>query len=145
MTPIVEVEHLKKYFPTGRGTVHAVDDVSFSIEQGTTLGLVGESGCGKSTLGRTIIHLLESTDGIIRFQGKDVTHVKGRKLSDLRKDMQIIFQDPYTSLNPRLSVKDTIREPLMLSKRFSSQELEKEVDRLMDLVGVEQRLRNSYL
>ena len=144
MTPIVEVEHLKKYFPTGRGTVHAVDDVSFSIEQGTTLGLVGESGCGKSTLGRTIIHLLESTDGIIRFQGKDVTHVKGRKLSDLRKDMQIIFQDPYTSLNPRLSVKDTIREPLMLSKRFSSQELEKEVDRLMDLVGVEQRLRNSY-
>ncbi len=144
MTPIVEVKNLKKYFPTGRGTVHAVDDVTFSIERGTTLGLVGESGCGKSTLGRTIIHLLECTDGQILFEGRDVTRVKGKELSELRKNMQIIFQDPYASLNPRLSVKDTIEEPLMLSKRLSGPALEKEVNHLMDLVGIEQRLRNSY-
>lgn len=141
---LLEVEHLKKYFPTPRGVVHAVDDVSFSIEKGKTLGLVGESGCGKSTLGRTIIHLLESTDGVIRFEGEDVTHPSKQRLKQLREDMQIIFQDPYSSLNPRLTIQDTIMEPLKLSGRFTAEELPKEAERLMDLAGVEKRFRLSY-
>ena len=101
---LLEIEHLKKYFPSPRGTVHAVDDVTFSINKGETMGLVGESGCGKSTLGRTIIHLQESTDGVIRFEGNDVTHLKKDGLKKLREDMQIIFQDPYSSLNPRMTL-----------------------------------------
>ena len=141
---LLEIEHLKKHFPTSRGTVHAVDDVSFSINKGETMGLVGESGCGKSTLGRTIIHLLESTDGTIRFEGNDVTHLKKDGLKKLREDMQIIFQDPYSSLNPRLTIRDTIMEPLKLSERFSGQTLEAETNRLMDLVGIESRYRMSY-
>lgn len=141
---LLEIEHLKKYFSTPRGTVHAVDDVSFSIGKGETMGLVGESGCGKSTLGRTIIHLQESTEGIIRFEGVDVTHVEKNKLKKLREDMQIIFQDPYSSLNPRLTIRDTIMEPLKLSGRFDHQTLEAENNRLMDLVGIENRFRMSY-
>ncbi len=108
MTPLLQVNHLKKYFPTNKGVVHAVDDVSFSLDAGKTMGVVGESGCGKSTLGRTIIHLQNSTDGQILFEGQDVTHVKGKDLDKLRMQMQIVFQDPYSSLNPRLSVHDTI-------------------------------------
>ena len=141
---LIEIEHLKKYFPTARGTVHAVDDVTFQIEEGTTLGLVGESGCGKSTLGRTLIHLLESTDGTIRFRGEDVTHPDRKKLKQLREDMQIIFQDPYSSLDPRMTVADTIMEPLLLSGRFNKKTVQAEADRLMDLAGIEKRLRMSY-
>ncbi len=141
---LIEIEHLKKYFPTARGTVHAVDDVTFQIEEGTTLGLVGESGCGKSTLGRTLIHLLESTDGTIRFRGEDVTHPDKKKLKQLREDMQIIFQDPYSSLDPRMTVADTIMEPLLLSGRFNKKTVQAEADRLMDLAGIEKRLRMSY-
>ena len=141
---LLEIEHLKKYFPTPRGVVHAVDDVSFSIEKGKTLGLVGESGCGKSTLGRTIIHLLDSTDGVIRFEGEDVTHPGKQRLKQLREDMQIIFQDPYSSLNPRLTIRDTIMEPLKLSGRFDAAALPVEAERLMDLAGVEKRFRMSY-
>lgn len=141
---LIEIEHLKKYFPTARGTVHAVDDVTFQIEEGTTLGLVGESGCGKSTLGRTLIHLLDSTEGTIRFRGEDVTHPDRRKLKLLREDMQIIFQDPYSSLDPRMTVADTIMEPLLLSKRFNKKTVQAEADRLMDLAGIEKRLRMSY-
>ena len=140
----LEIEHLKKYFPSPRGMVHAVDDVSFSIEKGKTLGLVGESGCGKSTLGRTIIHLLDSTDGVIRFEGEDVTHPNKQKLRKLRENMQIIFQDPYSSLNPRLTIQETILEPLKLSKRFDKDSLEKEADRLMEMAGIEKRFRLSY-
>ncbi|MCD8370445.1 MAG: ATP-binding cassette domain-containing protein, partial [Clostridiales bacterium] len=132
---LLEIEHLKKYFSSSRGTVHAVDDVTFSIDRGQTMGLVGESGCGKSTLGRTIIHLLESTDGTIRFDGQDVTHLKKDGLKKLREDMQIIFQDPYSSLNPRLTIRDTVTEPLKLSGRFEGEALEAESNRLMDLVG----------
>lgn len=143
-TPLLEIEHLVKYFDTPRGAVHAVDDVTFSINKGETMGLVGESGCGKSTLGRTIIHLLESTGGTIRFEGKDVTHLDKAGLKKLREDMQIIFQDPYSSLNPRLTLRDTIREPLILSGRFTKAQVEEEADRLMDLVGIEKRFRNSY-
>lgn len=144
MAALLEIEHLKKYFPTSKGMVHAVDDVSFSIEKGKTLGLVGESGCGKSTLGRTIIHLLESTDGVIRFEGEDITHPSKKRLKQLRENMQIIFQDPYSSLNPRLTIQDTILEPLKLSGRFRPEELEGEAERLMDLAGIEKRFRLSY-
>lgn len=144
MQPILEVKHLKKYFPTNKGVVHAVDDVSFTLDAGKTMGVVGESGCGKSTLGRTIIHLQKSTSGQIIFEGKDVTNVKGKALNALRANMQIVFQDPYSSLNPRMSVHDTIVEPLKLSGKFSGPELEKEANRLMDLVGIESRLRNAY-
>ena len=142
--PLLEIEHLKKYFPSPRGTVHAVDDVSFSIEEGKTMGLVGESGCGKSTLGRTIIHLLDSTSGTIRFAGKDVTRPSRKELKALREKMQIIFQDPYSSLNPRLTIQDTIVEPLKLSGRYTPGELEAQADRLMDLAGIEKRFRFSY-
>lgn len=144
MDPFIEIQHLKKYFNSSRGTVHAVDDVSFSIAQGQTMGLVGESGCGKSTLGRTIIHLLESTDGRILFKGSDVTHLKRTQLRKLREDMQIIFQDPYSSLNPRLTSSDTITEPLKLFGKYTDAQLKEEADRLMDLVGVEKRFRMSY-
>lgn len=141
---LLEIEHLKKYFPTPRGMVHAVDDVSFSIQKGQTMGLVGESGCGKSTLGRTIIHLLESTSGVIRFEGEDVTHLNKKGLARLRENMQIIFQDPYSSLNPRLTLQDTVMEPLTLSRHYSKAEAEAESARLMDLVGLEKRFRMSY-
>ena len=145
MSALIEARHLKKYFKSAKGTVHAVDDVSMKIEAGRTMGVVGESGCGKSTLGRTLIHLLESTDGELLFEGKDVTHVTPAELKKLREKMQIIFQDPYSSLNPRITVKSTIQEPLKLSGKFhSKEELEKETTRLMDLVGIEKRLRNAY-
>lgn len=144
MAKLLEVEHLKKYFPTSRGVVHAVDDVSFSIEEGETMGLVGESGCGKSTLGRTCIHLLESTSGTIRFQNKDVTHLSKRDLIQYRNNVQIIFQDPFSSLNPRMTIRDTVTEPLKLSGRFQGAELARESERLMDLVGIEKRFYNSY-
>ena len=144
MGALIEVKNLKKYFQTSNGDLHAVDDVSFTIEKGHTLGVVGESGCGKSTLGRTIIHLLESTAGQILFEGEDVTRIKGKKLREFRENAQIIFQDPYSSLNPRLTVKQTISEPLILSKRFSKAELEKEADRIMELVGIDSRLAQSY-
>ena len=144
MTPIIEVNNLKKYFDTPSGQLHAVDDVTFSIQKQKTMGVVGESGCGKSTLGRTIIHLLESTGGNIVFEGEDITKVNGRKLKKIRQKMQIIFQDPFSSLNPRMTVEQAIREPLVLSRRFSKDQLKKETETLMDLVGIDMRLRNSY-
>jgi len=144
MANLIEVKHLKKYFETPKGLLHAVDDVSFHIKEGQTMGVVGESGCGKSTLGRTLIHLLDSTGGTIFFEGKDVTHVNAKQLYDLRADMQIIFQDPYSSVNPRMTVEQTISEPLLISGRFSKKELEEETERLMDMVGVDRRLRLAY-
>ncbi len=144
MSTLLEVKHLKKYFDTNRGQLHAVDDVTFSIEEGKTVGVVGESGCGKSTLGRTIIHLHESTGGQIIFQGEDVTHVNSKQLKKLREDMQIIFQDPYSSLNPRMTVENTLAEPLKLSKRFSKDQIEEETERLMKMVGIDDRLRMAY-
>lgn len=144
MAAIIEAKNLYKYFDTPRGKLHAVDDVSFTIEEGSTLGVVGESGCGKSTLGRTMIHLLESTDGQIIFKGEDITHVTKKKLRALREDMQIIFQDPFSSLNPRMTVSETIREPLALSKRFNKAELEERAEHIMQTVGLSERLWNSY-
>ena len=125
--------------------MHAVDDVSLSIEAGSTLGVVGESGCGKSTLARTIIHLYESTSGQILFDGKDITKVNESGLRALRHDMQIIFQDPNSSLNPRLNVEDTIREPIKLANRKAPKnEINERVEYLMDMVGIDKRMRRAY-
>lgn len=144
MAELVRVEHLKKYFNVSRGVLHAVDDVSFSIQQGKTMGIVGESGCGKSTLGRTLIHLAESTDGKIWFDGEDVTTLNKKKLRTFREQAQIIFQDPYSSLDPRMTVEDTIYETLKLSKRYSRAEIMQKITEIMDLVGIAKRLRLAY-
>ena len=140
----LEVNHLKKYFEVGAGTNHAVDDVSFKIEKGHTMGIVGESGCGKSTLGRTIIRLLDATDGQVLLDGEDITNAKGKELRRLREKVSIVFQDPYSSLNPRFCVDETIREPLEEAKRFSRLEIDQRTEELMDLVGIEDRLRMAY-
>lgn len=144
MTPMIEVQGLKKYFSTPKGMLHAVDDVSFTIEQGKTLGVVGESGCGKSTLGRTIIHLHEATDGKVFLDGQDVTNLKGHALREAREKMQIIFQDPYSSLDPRKSVEATIREPLVVSGRYKKHEIDEATNELMEFVGIDNRLRNAF-
>lgn len=142
---LIEVRNLKKYFKVPTGTNHAVDDVSFTIEKGETLGVVGESGCGKSTLGRTLIRLQEATSGQILLNGQDITHIRGKALKEVREKMQIVFQDPYSSLNPRLRVESTILEPLQHSGRFKTKsDLMQEADRLMELVGIDERLRQSY-
>ena len=144
MAPLVEVRNLKKYFSTRRGMLHAVDDVSFTIEEGKTLGVVGESGCGKSTLGRTIIHLHESTDGQIFYRGEDITHVSAARVNELRQDMQIIFQDPYSSLNPRMTVEQTIKEALKLTRRYNKDQMLVRTQELMDLVGIDKRMMHAY-
>ncbi len=142
---LIRVEHLKKFFKVPAGMNHAVDDVSFTISRGETLGVVGESGCGKSTLGRTLIRLQDATDGKVYFDGKDITDIKGHELKKARERMQIVFQDPYSSLNPRLRIENTVLEPLINSKRFSSKkEMKAEANRLMELVGIDERLRMSY-
>ncbi len=144
---IIEVKNLKKYFKTPHGTVHAVDDVSFNIERGKTLGVVGESGCGKSTLGRNIIRLQDPTDGQIIYDGKDITDLNNQQMKRMRHDLQIIFQDPYSSLNPRKTVMEIISEPILFNKLMkgsSKQDVEKRVRELMDTVGLAQRLINSY-
>ena len=141
---LVEAVNLKKYFSTAWGQLHAVDDVNLKIRRGTTMGVVGESGCGKSTLGRTLIHLLESTSGQILFNGHDITKVDKKELSRLRHKMQIIFQDPNSSLDPRRTIESTIREPMMLSKHYNKAEMDERVDELMQLVGVDNRMRRAY-
>lgn len=142
---ILEVRNLKKYFKTPSGLLHAVDGVSFSIEKGKTLGLVGESGCGKSTIGRLVIGLLEATEGEILFEGHDICTMDKAQLHSLRKDVQIIFQDPFASLNPRMTISEIISEPLMIYRTIKSKnELTKRVEELMDVVGLSQRLFNSY-
>ena len=144
MADLYEVKNLKKYFKSPRGMVHAVDDVSFSIEKGKTVGLVGESGCGKSTLGRTMVHLADSTDGRLIFEGKDVTKLGRKETDEFRKSAQIIFQDPYSSLDPRQTVQDIIQEPLRLLGKLGKREIEQKSRELMDTVGIEKRLRLSY-
>lgn len=141
---LLEVNHLKKYFNVGAGINHAVDDVTFKIEKGRTMGVVGESGCGKSTLGRTIIRLQDATDGQVLLNGEDITYAAGKDLRRLREKMSIVFQDPYSSLNPRMCVDETIREPLQEAHRFSRREIDERTEELMDLVGIEDRLRMAY-
>lgn len=145
MSVMLEVKDLKKYFHTPRGWLHAVDGVSFTIEKGKTVGIVGESGCGKSTLGRTVLHLHEKTSGQIIFEGRDISDVTKSQLKSLREEMQMIFQDPFSSLNPRMSVGQLIAEPLIIYKKLHSKSsLNKRVAELMDTVGLARKLSNSY-
>lgn len=143
-TPLLQVENLKKYFEVPQGYLHAVDDVSFSISRGETLGVVGESGCGKSTLGRVVLHLLDNTDGKIVFDGEDITRVNAAKLKELSARMQIIFQDPYSSLDPRMTVYQTISEAMLIAGKLSSSDRKKRVFELMDIVGLARRFVNAY-
>jgi peptide/nickel transport system ATP-binding protein len=142
---LLEVKNLKKYFHTPKGLLHAVDDVSFSIEEGKTLGLVGESGCGKSTTGRVILRLLEATDGEVYYKGKDIRKLNPSEMRNLRKEMQIIFQDPFASLDPRMTVSEIIEEPIKLHKLITDKNKRFErVLELMNLVGLSERLINTY-
>jgi peptide/nickel transport system ATP-binding protein len=141
---LLEVKNLKKYFNTSSGMLHAVDNVSFTIDEGKTLGVVGESGCGKSTLGRVILHLLDNTDGNIFYKGEDITNVGKKRLKELQRDMQIIFQDPFSSLNPRMTVSQTIAEPLIIRKELNRKEIDNKVKEMMDVVGLSKRFENSY-
>ena len=146
-TEILRVEHLKKYFTTPKGTLHAVDDVNFSIRTGETLGVVGESGCGKSTMGRAILRLHEPTSGKVYFEGRDILGYNKKQLKDLRKDMQIIFQDPFASLNPRMTVSEAIIEPLLVQGIYKPNEkaaITQQVEKIMNLVGLAKRLVNTY-
>ena len=143
--PLVEVKHLKKYFKTPRGDLHAVDDVNLSINRGETLGVVGESGCGKSTLGRTILRLVPHTSGEVLFEGNDILTYDTKQMKALRQDMQMIFQDPYASLDTRFTVSQIIEEPLKICrKEMGKGEREKRVKELMDIVGLAQRFVNAY-
>jgi peptide/nickel transport system ATP-binding protein len=144
MGELIRAEHLKKYFKSPAGMLHAVDDVSFTINEGQTLGVVGESGCGKSTLGRVVLKLLEPTDGKIIFDGKDITNISKNENIKLRQQMQIIFQDPYSSLNPRLCVSELIADPLETFRLSNSAGRQKKVYDLMDMVGLAKRFAYSY-
>lgn len=151
MKPLLEVKGLTKHFPVeqgflakGKKMVRAVDDLSFAIAPGETLGLVGESGCGKSTTGKLIVQLLEPTAGELFFDGKNITHQSGRERRALARDIQIIFQDPYASLNPRMTVEQIVTEPMKLHLNLGKKELEQEVLRLMNTVGLPSFYRNRY-
>lgn len=142
---ILEVKNLKKYFKTNRGMLHAVDDITFELERGKTLGIVGESGCGKSTTGRCILRLVEPTEGEVIFEGQDIVHLGKRQMRERRTDMQIIFQDPFSSLDPRNTVMETIAEGVKMHKKYKTPEqIEARVVELMHTVGLAERLINSY-
>ena len=141
---IIEAVDLTKYFKLRKGQLHAVDHVSFSIDAGKTLGVVGESGCGKSTLGRTCIRLLEPTSGDVKFRGESIVHLSKREFNKRRASMQMIFQDPFSSLNPRMSVIDLIMDPMKVNKLYrSNAEYTARARELMDLVGLARRVENS--
>lgn len=145
MNALVEVKNLCKYFNTPKGMLHAVEDISFTLEAGKTLGVVGESGCGKSTLIRTLLGLIPVTSGQILFDGEDITHAKGRRRKELCKDMQIIFQDPFSSLDPRMNVREQIAEPLKIANRkISREELDRRLHELMDTVGIASHFEDAY-
>ena len=142
---LIEVNHLKKYFRTPAGMLHAVDDVSFSIAKGKTLGIVGESGCGKSTLGRTLLCLDPLTDGEILFKGTELSKLGKKEMKKIRPKIQMIFQDPYASLNGRMNVRQLIAEPLLVNKTCGSRaEVDEKVSRMMDTVGLASRLASAY-
>jgi oligopeptide transport system ATP-binding protein len=149
---LLRVENLVKHFPIMRGiivqrqvgAVHAVDGVSFEIYKGETLGLVGESGCGKSTTGRTILQLYRPTSGSVFFDGEDLVKQKGEKLRQMRRKMQMIFQDPYASLNPRMTVGEIIGEPLIIHGVAKGKEAQRHVERLLELVGLNPAYANRY-
>ena len=142
---IVEVKHRKKYFQVKNGLLHAVDDVNFVIPKGTTMGLVGESGCGKSTIGRLILRLTEATEGEILFEGQDIRKLNKKDMRQMRQKIQMVFQDPYASLDGRKSVFESIAEPLIVQKVYTQKaDLEKRVYELMETAGLAKRLVNSY-
>jgi oligopeptide/dipeptide ABC transporter ATP-binding protein len=149
---ILHVDHLVKYFPIKRGiiiqkqigAVHAVDDISFDVKRGETLGLVGESGCGKSTTGRTILQLYRPTSGSVVYDGVDLVKLKGEDLRHMRRKMQMIFQDPYASLNPRMTVGEIVGEPLIIHKIASQKEVEEHVSNLLELVGLNPSFAARY-
>ena len=143
-TEILRVEHLKKYFTTPKGTLHAVDDVNFSIRTGETLGVVGESGCGKSTMGRAILRLHEPTSGKVYFEGKDILGYNKKQLKDLRKDMQIIFQDPSACLNPRRTVRQILMEPFEIHGMKGKMDVEARIMKLLNLVGLDLYCLSRY-
>jgi oligopeptide transport system ATP-binding protein len=151
-TVILRVDHLVKYFPIKRGiiiqkqigAVHAVDDISFEVKRGETLGLVGESGCGKSTTGRTILQLYRPTSGSVVFDGVDLVKIKGEELRHMRRKMQMIFQDPYASLNPRMTVGEIVGEPLIIHKIASQKETDERVDHLLETVGLNPSFSSRY-
>ena len=143
--PLLETVNLKKYFKTSKGNIHAVDNINLQVAEGSTLGIVGESGCGKSTLGRTILRLTEPTEGQILFEGNDICKLSKKGLKDLRKSIQIIFQDPFSSLDPRKCVLDLIAEPLLVNKKeYSKSDVYAKAYDLMDTVGLAERLAYSY-
>jgi oligopeptide transport system ATP-binding protein len=149
--PLVEVKHVKKYFPIRKGVlqrevarVHAVDDVSFSVQAGETLGLVGESGCGKSTLGRTLVRLLEPTAGEISFEGERIEEYGARRLRPLRRQMQMVFQDPYASLNPRKRIGTIISDPMKIHKLGDARERKARVEELLETVGLSPEHYNRF-
>ena len=149
--PLLEARHVKKYFPIRKGVlqrevgrVHAVDDVSFAVREGETLGLVGESGCGKSTLGRTLVRLLEPTDGEIIFQGKPIQSLGVRRLRPLRREMQMVFQDPYASLNPRKRVGTIVSDPLRIHHLGSRDEQKRRVGEILETVGLSPEHYNRF-
>lgn len=143
--PLIQIKDLVKYFNTKHGLLHAVDHVNLSIKKGETLGVVGESGCGKSTLGRTILRLLEPTSGSVLYNGDDIVKYNPKRMKEMRKKMQIIFQDPFTSLNPRMSVSEIIAEPMITTKTYTNaaERLDR-VYQLMETVGLAERFINSY-
>ena len=143
--PLLEVKNLRKYFKTPKGMLHAVDDVTFTIEKGKTLGVVGESGCGKSTTGRAILRLIEPTAGEVLFEGQDVVKLSVEEMRKKRTDMQIIFQDPFSSLNPRKTISQIIADPLKINKIITDKNEQMDrVRELMETVGLADRLINTY-
>jgi oligopeptide/dipeptide ABC transporter ATP-binding protein len=144
-TPLVEVRGLKKYFKTGQGMLHAVDDVSLKIKAGKTLGVVGESGCGKSTLGRLILRLIPPTEGDILYEGDSIIGYNKAQMRKMRAKMQIIFQDPYSSIDPRMMVSEIISEYMIINRTFSTRrEIDNRTADLMEMVGLAKRLTNAY-
>ena len=150
-TPLIQVDHLKKYYPIKggiithvTGNIHAVDDVSFSITEGETLGLVGESGCGKSTIGRQLVGLETPTEGKIYYQGSDISALKSREMRQIRTQLQMVFQDPYSSLNPRKHIYEILSQPMLYHHISTKATIEKDLERLLDMVGLPKHVLGRY-